>query len=794
MVVNTLDGRLVSASTTTIDVPPHPRLLSVLGDIEFQPWQCIAELVDNGFDDFLKNPPDGEDGDPPTVHVTLPGRGSRLRDAEVWVRDNGRGMTLERLRNSLRAGWTDNERFGHLGLFGMGFNIATARLGHVAVVRTTRRDDPHWQVVTIDLRKLAGGEDFHLPVTTQPKDSPLEHGTEVLIRDLKPEHYETLRRNQKKIKSTLGNVYSYLLAERDFRLVVDGEAVKPRRPCIWDKSRSVVRSGERISAVIDIDERLADRAACLDCGVWQSVGDAPRCESCGGDRLERQERRIWGWVGIQRYLSKQDFGIDFIRNGRKILVGDLSLFQWIDPDDPGSRGVVEYPIEVPAGSGRIVGEIHVDHVRVNYQKNAFEYDTPDWKRVVRVLRGEGPMLPRASQALGYEPNRSPLARLVAGYRRNDPGLNYLTPGDGKGPIHEKTKAWADLFQNGDPEYQTDDRWYSAAVLHDSPPAPTSGPELPAGDILAEKGLGALSNPRSGTAAPPAPAPPETEDQRRERWRAAAQRVPDMEGKFGLRGQGAAIEVTCWLVVGQRITRPKGDRVPVYVAAGRGAGVEVFVDGEHSVFVDFAVDVRDLILMEIAEYLRVRNDDGARSLSALFAALKAECLPDQKLGGAQLAGNAGTFLARVRELMSPVIAGNSTGFWSLISPEAQSMTEQVFAYEGGSDAWGEVLENGAWVDYAPGSALARLVAARPDSFLDGRVFRASYETLSDPDARRLAADRIVDLLRDVAALADRPTRRSADELQRGRLSCLLIQRELVPDSEPELSAPGELADE
>ena len=36
-----------------IDIGPHPRLLSVLGDIEFALWQCLAELVDNAFDDFL---------------------------------------------------------------------------------------------------------------------------------------------------------------------------------------------------------------------------------------------------------------------------------------------------------------------------------------------------------------------------------------------------------------------------------------------------------------------------------------------------------------------------------------------------------------------------------------------------------------------------------------------------------------------------------------------------------------------------------------------------------------------
>jgi len=90
--------------------------LSVLGDIEFHPWQCIAELIDNAFDDFLRQPSD-QRPDQPSVWVSLPGRGSTPRDAEVWVRDNGRGMTLPQLRSALRAGWSSNDRFGHLGRF-----------------------------------------------------------------------------------------------------------------------------------------------------------------------------------------------------------------------------------------------------------------------------------------------------------------------------------------------------------------------------------------------------------------------------------------------------------------------------------------------------------------------------------------------------------------------------------------------------------------------------------------------------------------------------------------------------
>jgi ribosomal protein L40E len=188
-----------------------------------------------------------------------------------------------------------------------------------------------------------------------------------------------------------------LLTERDFRLIVDREAVKPRRACVWDETRYVVRNRERIPAAIRIDERLAPRVACLSCGAWQGLSDETRCSTCHSANLRSEERRIRGWVGIQRYLHTKDYGIDFIRNGRKILLRNDSMFSWIDPDDPGSRGEPEYPMEVPAGAGRIVGEIHIDHVRVNYQKNAFEYDTPDWQRVVRALRGEGPLLPKRAK-------------------------------------------------------------------------------------------------------------------------------------------------------------------------------------------------------------------------------------------------------------------------------------------------------------------------------------------------------------------------------------------------------------
>lgn len=76
----------------------------------------------------------------------------------------------------------------------------------------------------------------------------------------------------------------------------------------------------------------------------------------------------------------------------------------------------------------------------------------------------------------------------------------------------------------------------------------------------------------------------------------------------------------------------------------------------------------------------------------------------------------------------------------------------------------------------------LVAQRPEAFLDGRVFRSSYQPLANASAKRASADRVGDLFGDVATLADVPARRSPEELQRGRLACLLLSQEIAEPAE------------
>ena len=46
--------------STAFDLTPSPRVLRMLGQIDFRPWQCLAELVDNSVDAFLSTGGRGE--------------------------------------------------------------------------------------------------------------------------------------------------------------------------------------------------------------------------------------------------------------------------------------------------------------------------------------------------------------------------------------------------------------------------------------------------------------------------------------------------------------------------------------------------------------------------------------------------------------------------------------------------------------------------------------------------------------------------------------------------------------
>jgi hypothetical protein len=244
-----------------------------------------------------------------------------------------------------------------------------------------------------------------------------------------------------------------------FECQIDGNPIPGRFHCVWDESRKVQTSkyGE-VSPIYTIDNKLSDRPFCQACWEWLELG-AETCPMCSNkDAVIVREKRIYGWIGIQRFLDSYYYGIDFIRNGRKIEIANKELFQW---DNGEGELEPEYPIDDPRNRGRIVGEIHIDHCRITYTKDRFDRNDPAWLEMIHVVRGEGPLRPDKAKQAGFIENYSPLFKLFQVFRRSSPANKVAGCYKNLLVIPENTIALEmyKLFEKGDPSYKNDDKWF-----------------------------------------------------------------------------------------------------------------------------------------------------------------------------------------------------------------------------------------------------------------------------------------------------------------------------------------------
>lgn len=450
------------------DITPSPRVLRMLGQIDFKPWQCLAELIDNSIDAFIE----GRKTTmilQPEVQVNFPSQAQlKAGTGTIQVLDNGIGMTPETLQESVRAGYSGNDPVEKLGLFGMGFNIATARLGHRTEVWTITKDAPEWTGIIIDFDELEKGRRFIAPRLTRPRsgDEGMVHGTEIIVKKLDEERVRPLiiGRGRNALFKKLGKIYGRLISNINLDIKIDGEQVNPTLHCVWDKLRKVETAIGPVAVIQAIHEELEPRPYCTTCWIWLER-DEEVCPACGlSSSVGTRPRVIHGWIGIQRFFDRWHYGIDLIRNGRVIEELDQSFFSWENPQTDDID--LEYPIDTMYWGGRIVGELDIDFVRISHQKDSFDKRDPQWEYVVKAVRGDGPLRPNIARDWGYEANTSPLGRLFLGYRTaRQCGIKYLVPGDTAGQgINAECHRWADLFWAGEPDYQTDEKWYEAVLM------------------------------------------------------------------------------------------------------------------------------------------------------------------------------------------------------------------------------------------------------------------------------------------------------------------------------------------
>jgi len=776
----------VSGNAQNFDLTPDPRVLQMLGEIELQQWRCIAELVDNSIDGFVNAERAGGPIQNPEVVISVPKADAPT--ARITVRDNGPGMSAETLEKAAKAGWTSNSPLNSLGLFGMGFNIATARLGLMTEVWTSRQGDPHEIGLRIDFDDLRSKRSFTVPRITRPKADHSAHGTEIVISKLKPDQrvWFTRGNNTSSVRRQLAKAYSALLSPESgpavFRLELNGTRIQARRHCVWSPERCVETPNGPVHAVERFNVALPPRRFCTTCMATlpeEAVICPTESASCNVVAIER---RVKGWVGIQRYLDDTDFGLDLIRNGRKIELANQDLFLW----RAGESTEIEYPIDDPRKRGRFVGEIHIDHCRVSYTKNRFERDDPAWEEMVRVVRGEGPLQPQKARSLGFGANTSPLFRLFQAFRRSSPqGKNGLWSRILVVKDNERAIEMAARYQENDPEYLDDEKWWQLVQEQDNAvlgaPDPTSpgGPAPPPPDI--PPGFiddpSKPATPGGGSAqAPVEPAPPPVDP-----------RIPifELTRKYVHPTYRVEYDVQGFVVAPNDPELGAGHPWTLKLTDVATRTYAFLADTSHDLYRSTTMTPLDALLTELSyrtiEFLRQTAPDA--TFASILADFRREYCVDTRLDASDIITEAATVLAQIAQSMPANLApGQGKSLYeALTDPERVSIGRKMVTR---GVKPGDAIASGSFLAHAEPQTIRSFVVKHPELFLDGKYWEDGYATLDygvtdmTEEARQLVLSRYDGYLADAVWLASQTPsdldRIGRDALIRATLSLKLLQ--------------------
>ena len=751
--------------TSMLNLSPDPRILPMLGEINLSQERCMAELIDNCIDAFTTSHESNILVYTPQIWVTTPQERNR-DNAKVVVKDNGPGMSTERLERAVSAGWTGNDPINRLGLFGMGFNIATARLGGVTHVWTTEAGEDVWRGIEINFQQLIKEKKFETELKIKPKSDHSISGTEVIISKLKEPQLSWLIKssNIMKLKKFLGQIYSAALQDTSLpfkiELFLNGQTVKPIRHCVWSDHQegrvSRTRLGD-VEAFQKVDVLLPSKKYCAQCWMWLS-SDMDTCPTCGDDGIViTRQRRIRGWLGILRYFSETDYGIDFIRNGRKIELLDRSLFKWT-----GDSGVEEeYPIDDPRRRGRIVGEIHLDHCRVSYTKDRFERDDPAWPEMLEVIRGRGPLRPEKARLLGYADNTSPLYLLFQAFRRSTPSpkvagayANLLAVAN-----NDCAVEYAEQFAKGVRDYQTDAKWFALIEEEDRNLLIGSKPSAPVQPVVDDDELDGIdptvpttlpSPPPSTPAIPPAPI----------QSRVIEKQVASLSQVYVDDVSAQRYDVTAFEVVG--IHPALHEDSPWRLESDTKRRYKFYYDGNHPCFTSTNFLPLEALLAEIAHNVMLfsRDQSISYSFSAVLSSLRKKYHTSSYIDLPQLLMDARNELKRVASYLSSSDQGFSgESFYESLDESIKRMIQNEMAKAGVTDSQDKIA-NGEFLIYAPSHSVIDFVTTYPELYFDGKLWSSAYERIrfSDPDAAALARRAVLNhhlsLLCDIAWLANK----------------------------------------
>lgn len=246
----------------------------------------------------------------------------------ITASDNGIGMNLNEVEDALTIAKGTKQEEEKLGKFGLGMKSACSTLGKSITIITTKPDLTKEYVVRYDEDEWLSDKSLtwsNFKVEERDKTESW-HGTIIVLSKLK---VSLSPAQTSHFKNRFSIRYGPFLRNRQIRLKINTLFCEAAEPSLQDGSKKNIR-------------------------IELSKGNV-----------------ITGWIGLLKKRSiKGDYGLHLFKNGRLIRVFE-------------KFGISQHP-EV----AKIIGEITLDHVPVNFHKTGFIEDSEEYKEALFAFKND----------------------------------------------------------------------------------------------------------------------------------------------------------------------------------------------------------------------------------------------------------------------------------------------------------------------------------------------------------------------------------------------------------------------
>ena len=322
------------------NMTPDPSLLEDIGAGSFTVGEAIAELVANSFDARVQDT---------NVEVHI-----EVNNSEIWVIDNGKGMTADELPQRMKLAFKDPEREKSgkkiKGMYGLGLKTACASLGRAWGIYTKAPGDAQTHHFDLDLEEWTNrrGEDnpnweHETQSSLSFPDSPLndvQFGTAVYIRKLRDKDLFV-----SPIMDRLSRAYKPHLEAGD-KIFLNGVELLPERIEIRPDSRA------EIDALIGPND----------------------------------EYHITGWLGVGQTSNDSSFGINIYRQGQLVETWNKDWFR------------------AHTMTSRVRGDVNLDFVPSNFHKKGLDKSSLEWAIASEFMKVAVDPIRKLSEALSKDRN------------------------------------------------------------------------------------------------------------------------------------------------------------------------------------------------------------------------------------------------------------------------------------------------------------------------------------------------------------------------------------------------------